>query len=744
MEWLARSADPEKGQAAQSYARHILGVRALLERFVQAVSALLPPAFLEGLRGVLFPAGEFHDLGKLDDENQVVLRSERTARNLPIVHSDAGVVELVGRERIVGALLIASHHLGLPNLLGESNRGEDFLRVDESNGRARRMKGPLGVLLDRHLEALGVDVRTPDVISPEGSASCLSVYYRMALSFLVDADHTDSSRPNRPLAELEQLRVPTLQPELRLASLDRYVSRFKSSSERNELRSAVYEACRGQITEERIVACDSPVGSGKTTAVMAHLLATAARRGLRRVFVVLPFTNIIRQSAEVYRKALVLPGETPDDIVAEVHHLADFEDESSRDYAVRWNAPIIVTTAVAFFETMAAARPSALRRLHELAGAAVFVDEAHAALPAKFLPIAWRWMQAFAEEWNVHWVLASGSLVYFWEMPEVLESSESNVVRRVPLLVNETVHGRTADYERTRIRFETVEDTLSIEELASRVTAKPGPRLVVLNTVQNAAVVARSFSECGRFDDVFHLSTALTPADREKTLSAVKERLDRDHSGNWVLVGTSCIEAGMDLDFATGFREMASLTSLLQCSGRVNRSGERSDAVMVSFRFGAENGINQNRGMQDSIHVLCDLLSSGQPVSAELCTEALRRELRLDPGSESLLSKISKAESLMKFPEVEKMFHIISADTRTVIVDEDMVRRVESFEPVDWRDIQRNSVQIWGYNIDKLHIPELARHHGIYKWHLAYSSFLGYMEGVLQVDDFTNSGGGIV
>jgi hypothetical protein len=744
VEWLARSADPEKGQAAQSYARHVLGVRALLERFVQAVSALLPPVFLDGLRGVLLPAGEFHDLGKLDDENQAVLRGERAARNLPIVHSDAGVVELVGRERIVGALLVASHHLGLPNLIGEQNRGEDFLRVDESNGRARRMKGPLAVLLDRHRESLGVDVRTPGAVPPEGSASCLPVYYRMALSFLVDADHTDSSRPNRPLVELERSQPPALQPERRLAALDHYVSRFKSASERSELRSAVYAACKGQVGEERIVACDSPVGSGKTTAVMAHLLATAARRRLRRVFVVLPFTNIIRQSAEVYRKALVLPGENPDDIVAEVHHLADFEDEASRDYAVRWNAPIVVTTAVAFFETMAAARPSALRRLHELAGAAVFVDEAHAALPAKFLPVAWHWMQAFADEWNVHWVLASGSLVRFWEMPEVLEPSGSSDVRRVPLLADGTVRNRTADYERTRVRFETVEEPLSVKELADRVASKPGPRLVVLNTVQNAAVVARAFLKCERFDGVFHLSTALTPADREKTLSAVKERLDGDRDGNWVLVGTSCIEAGMDLDFATGFREMASLASLLQCSGRVNRSGERGDSAMVSFRFGAEDRINQNRGMQDSSRVLRELLEKGEPVSAELCTKALREELNLDPMSERILSKISKAESLMEFPEVEKMFRIISADTRTVLVAEDVVRRVESFEPVDWRDIQRNSVQIWGYRIDDLRIPELARHPDLYKWHLAYSPFLGYMEGVLDNADFQRNGGGVL
>lgn len=744
MEWLARSADPNKGQAAQSYARHVLGVRALLERFVLAVSALLPPDFLDGLRSVLFPAGEFHDLGKLDDENQAVLRGERTARNLPIIHSDAGVVELVGQERIVGALLVASHHLGLPNLIGEQNRGEDFLRVDESNGRARRMKGPIGVLLDRHRESLGVDGRTSDAVLPEGSASCLSVYCRMALSFLVDADHTDSSRPNRPLVELERSQPPALQPERRLAVLDYYVSQFKSSSERSELRSAIYAACKEQISDQRIVACDSPVGSGKTTAVMAHLLATASRRGLRRVFVVLPFTNIIRQSAEVYRKALVLPGEKPDDIVAEVHHLADFEDEASRDYAVQWNAPIIVTTAVAFFETLAAARPSALRRLHELAGSAVFVDEAHAALPAKFLPVTWRWMQAFADEWNVHWVLASGSLVHFWEMPEVLDPSGSEEVRNVPVLAAGVVRDRAADYEQTRVRFETIKDPLSIEELAGRVAVKPGPRLVVLNTVQNAAVIARAFSKCKRFDEVFHLSTALTPADREKTLETVKNRIKRDIDGNWVLVGTSCIEAGMDLDFATGFREMASLTSLLQCSGRVNRSGERSDSTMVSFSFGNEEIINRNKGMEDSIRVLGELLSSGQPISAELCTEALRRELRLDPGSESLLAKVTKAESLMDFPEVEKLFRIISADTRTVLVDKDLVRRIEAFEPVDWKEVQRNSVQIRGYNIEKLRIPEVERHPDIYKWHLDYSPFLGYMEGILELADFQQNGGGIL
>lgn len=741
MEWLARSADSERGQTAQTYARHVCGVRAYVERSVLPLVPLLPPAVLDGLRAALFPAAEFHDLGKLDDEDQAVLQGRRKSRALPIVHSDAGVVELLRKERVQAALLVASHHVGLPNLVAESIRGDDIFRVEEPS---KRMRGSLEVLLDRHREALSGHSAGPVESRPEGSTGDQTVFLRMALSCLVDADHTDSSAPNRPLGEIETERRPLLLPERRLAALDAYVSRFEPKSERDALRGAIYAACRADAPDERIVACDSPVGSGKTTAVMAHLLAVARKRGLRRVFVVLPFTNIIRQSAEVYRKALILPGENPDEIVAEVHHLADFDDEASRDFAVRWNAPIVVTTAVAFFETLAAARPSALRRLHELAGAAVFVDEAHAALPAKFLPIAWRWMQAFADEWNVHWVLASGSLVRFWEMKEVLDVAGQSVSRGVPMIATNAIRDQSACYEQSRIRFETMEAPLSVDGLIDAVAGTHGPRLVILNTVQNAAVVARAFANSKRFSRVFHLSTALTPTDREMTLENVKGRLETDKDGNWVLVGTSCIEAGMDLDFATGFREMASLSSLLQASGRVNRSGNRKGATMFSFRLCEENGINRNRGMEDSIRVLQQLLGEPSSVSADLCTEALQRELRLDPRSESLLSQVSSAEERLDFPKVEKLFRIIGDNTRTVIVGDDLIQRIESFEPVDWREIQRHSVQIWAYRIEDLHVPELNRHPGVYTWHLAYSAFLGIMEGILGLEVFERNGGGVL
>lgn len=743
MEWLARSARPEKGQAAQTYARHRSGVRAYGERFLAPLEPLLPPAFFHALRAILLAASDFHDLGKLDLPNQQVLDGSRKARALPIAHWDAGTVHLKEQGCPHAAVLVSAHHTGLPNCIKETNRGDAAFRP----GRMEDwMQADLATLLARHAEALGgMDGNAP--VRGIGGDWNPSVFFRMALSLLVDADHTDSSAPNRPLEEIPRDEVPPLLPDRRLAALDAYVSRLSPSSERAALRRAIYAECHDAVPGERIVACDSPVGSGKTTAVMAHLLSVARERGLRRVFVVLPFTNIIRQSAETYRKALVLPGENPADIVAEVHHLADFEDEDARDYAVRWNAPIVVTTAVAFFETLAAATPSALRRLHELAGSAVFVDEAHAALPAKLLPLAWRWMQALADDWNVHWVLASGSLVHFWKMPEVNGAgldSGSSTLRTVPLLSAPDIREKSGQYEKRRVRFETLDTPLTVDGLLDCVASAPGPRLVIVNTVQNAAVIARTFAASNRFDTVFHLSTALTPADREIALSEIKARLKDDPDGNWVLVGTSCIEAGIDLDFATGFREMASLASLLQASGRINREGKRTDAVMFSFRLAADSALNANPGLDDSARVLQGLLAEGRSVSAGLCTEALRRELRLNPGADSELSRLVKAEARLDFPEVEKNFKVIASDTRMVVVDSGLVARLESFQTVDWRDIQRHSVQLWSTNLDKLRIPGIANHPGLFKWTLEYSSFLGCMEGILPIKEFARQGGGVL
>ena len=151
---------------------------------------------------------------------------------------------------------------------------------------------------------------------------------------------------------------------------------------------------------------------------MAHLLQAAIRKDLRHIIVVLPYTSIITQSVRVYREALVLDNEDPEFIVAEHDHQADFSSIEARELATTWNAPIIVTTAVQFFETLGTNEPARLRKLHELPGTGIFIDESHAAIPTWLWPQAWIWLQKLTKEWGCHLVLASGTTAKFWDMAQ--------------------------------------------------------------------------------------------------------------------------------------------------------------------------------------------------------------------------------------------------------------------------------------------------------------------------------------
>lgn len=717
---FAHSADEKRGIPAQDYAAHVDGV---VNRATRAADEAARCASCDGelLRKVALLAGEFHDLGKLDKENQEVLSGKRKAQRLPIQHTDAGTAYLLDKLQVVpGAVLVRSHHIGLPDFIDEQNRNEkNVLRDDAVLERVNRT---LPELIKSHEEAWRpAEEMSMSDCNVKGDAS---LFFRIALSCLGDGDHSDTAIHYQK--QIADEPIVALRPAERLASLDRYVETLKKDDDRSRLRSEVYTACRDASIQANIVSCDSPVGTGKTTAVMAHLLSQAEKRHLRRIIVVLPFTNIITQSVEVYRKALVLPGENPEQAVAELHHRADFQDIHSRQFTALWKAPIIVTTAVSFFETLASNTPATLRRLHNLPGSAVFIDESHAALPAKLLPLAWRWVRGFACEWGSYWVLASGSLNRFWKIEEFDKEKPD-----IPEIMPVELRDRLAEYEKGRITYKFHDIPFGARELVEWVASLPGPRIIILNTVQSAAVVAREYEKYFQRSSVEHLSTALTPSDRDKALTRIKSRLANANDTDWSLFATSCVEAGVDFSFKTGVREAASLVSLLQTAGRVNRHAYINAETVWTIVLKEKELLKTNPGMSDSSKVLLDLISEGRAISPDLCTNALKREIRLAGAfSDSLL----KSEKGLRFPQVEKDFRVIASDTRTVVVGEDLIRKLESRLPAVWQDIQKSSVQIWGYRLDDLRIPEVLGHPGIYKWTYAYDDFIGYMAGILSVE----------
>ena len=716
---LAHSA--RKKYPPQTYEAHVRGVCERAGKYAAEAECYSVKA--NGiLSAIVRDSALLHDLGKLEERNQSVLREQsRRRRHLPVDHTDAGSAALQKMGSGCAAMLVYSHHQGLPDLSTEfAARGCSIFRNGNAEVRAET-DAALPALLRQH-EALFPRKPNKEVQAYDGDPA---VFLRMALSCLADADHGDTAAA---FGQTEKA-MPELRPQERLAALDHYVSKFGETDERSSLRRELYQSCRSVEAHSGFSVCGSPVGSGKTTAVMAHLLEQACKRNARRIFVVLPYTSIIRQSVDIYRKALVLPGETPEDVVAELHSRADFEDIETRYLTALWRAPIVVTTAVAFFETLSSHNPAALRRLHELPGSLIFVDEAHSALPIRLLPLAWHWMNVLADEWSCYWVLASGSLVRYWELQPL--SGLSMPQPEIAELVRPDLQRELSRYESSRITFRWREKPIGRKELPKWVQEAPGPRLLILNTVQSAAVIAADMAAEFGQTHVEHLSTALTPEDRGNTIDRIRRRLADPDDADWTLVATSCVEAGVDFSFRTGFREISSLLSLLQAAGRVNRHGRNTEAVMWSFSLQDDSMLPKNPALDVSAAVLRSYFQKRLPITPELSTRSMQDELVRDDSCMSAICDFAELEAAQQFRTLAQKFRVIDQKTVLVVPDDSMALAIAEGR-ASWQELQRHAVSVRKEKIVLWYLREIAD--GIYQWTLGYDSFLGYMHGVLLTE----------
>ncbi len=722
-ELLAHSA--RHGRPVQAYEEHIRNVTsgavervgAMLQHYAPMDHNKPTPS---QLLAIIDDAASYHDFGKLDPGFQDTLRHNRYSAN-HIRHEDAGVVKLALHGAMEAAGLVSAHHQGLVRYQKEIGRPSlkpkprtlslASFRIDDPKTNAATDARMADYIRDH--EALLGGRRTVD---GDGLAKCDGLARRLLLSCLVDSDHFDTARHYGNETDRDLIAPRWAE---RLASLDRHVAQLRKGVSgprtdatrlRQEIRDGLYASCREAATDCRLRSCDAVVGSGKTTAVMAHLLRVAIDRNLRHIIVVLPYTNIIRQSVEAYRKALCLEGEDPALVVAEHHHQAEFKDMDLRHLTALWRAPIIVTTAVQFFETLSARHTGKLRKLHELPGSAVFLDEAHAALPSELWPQCWNWLMEWTSDWNGHLVLGSGSLAEFWCMPEfrsITEGNVDNAPRRPepdvqPLSASLRVKAAAAEH--VRVRFHTRADALSGDELIEWVEKCPGPRLVIVNTVQSAAVLA-SLMQGRDKQDVLHLSTALAPVHRAIVIERIKALLR--YRSDWTLVATSMVEAGLDFSFATGFRQRSSTASLIQTGGRVNRGAERGDDCAVwDFEFADKKAFPDIRALDGSKRALGELFIADQispetPADlARICLDAMRMEFKTGTQMKALEPVL--AENDMDYPKVADLCRVIQSETKTVLVDRELAAKVRASIPVTSMDIVRNSVQVYPYKIVNL------------------------------------------
>lgn len=757
----ARSGRSADGLSPQLYSEHVLGVmrraKASAEEALRFCT-LSDPRKEQFLYSVLL-AAEYHDLGKLDSENQKVLCEDNSRRKLSIPHEDAGVAYLVkmGKENRsvkkaggtknrsfknpadLSKVLVFSHHKGLPDFYMQEHREDAAFRLEIESDRDLQKAEIKGVdaklqsYLDLHRLAIPESESIVSLLKDNG-LMVTGLLLRLALSCQVNADFGDAAM----YASDETVVSPaSCRWAERLEALNRFVAQLsaqkKGGAERRAVRDAAYEECLNRAVDEGVFmeTCCGAVGIGKTTALMARALRVAQERGLRRIFIILPYTQIIQQSVDVYRKALTLPGENPEQVVAEHHHLADFKDAQSRQMSVLWNAPIVVTTAVQFFETLGSAKPAALRKLHAVPGSVVFIDEAHNSMPMNLWPQEWRWLTELASKWGCHFIFASGSLIKYWEFEDFIKKPQT-----LPEILSQDLQNRIQKQEQRRIAIHRIADAFTVDSLVERLCEEPEKtKLVVVNTVYTAALVAARLRNRLGEDKVRHLSTALAPMDRKPIIKAVKESIQP--GGNrfvpgFVLVATSCVEAGVDLSFNIAYREAASVASLLQIAGRVNRNSEMAElAEVFSFRFLQDKETSVHPGMTTSANILDEMFEEGwfqdsRKSMDDILQEAVKREMS---KTFDYSRKLLDAEVGKEYNKVAELCKVIEvADTRTVVVNAEIIRKLESREKVSSRDIQLNSVQIWANKLTLLGIEDIPFYPGLYKWTLSYDpDFLGYM-----------------
>jgi CRISPR-associated endonuclease/helicase Cas3 len=510
-------------------------------------------------------AGLLHDLGKYRREFQEMLWG-RHPRNEATRHKQAGAAHAAIQKRADLAFVIVGHHGGIPDLADLKEH------IDGPNGKP---------LLPRIWEVATADC--PELATPLPASSVgvdrllFDWQVRLLFSCLVDADWQDTGNHEaRVLGWPLDGKPPDLQAEAWRARVLGYIGARAASCQDPkvaELRREVLDAClKAADLVPGMFTMTVPTGGGKTLSGLAFALAHAERHGLRRVIYVAPYLTILDQNAREIRRALQAEPDSPDaDIVFEHHSLAEpggaapDDDSTDRDTrrAENWDAPVVVTTNVQFFESLFANRPGACRKLHNICRSVVILDECQT-LPTGLVQPTCQMLRHLVD-WGGCSVVLCTATQPAWNRSDFLACGFDNVREIVPRELNLFERLR-----RVKVAWPKLPDERWEWDRVAEAMRDERAALCIVNTRRAARELFHKLREAGS-TGLFHLSTTMCPAHRLAVLDEVRRRLAVGKTCH--LVSTQLIEAGCDVDFPLVLRELAPLEAVIQSAGRCNREG---------------------------------------------------------------------------------------------------------------------------------------------------------------------------
>ena len=601
-----------------------------------------------------YACGMLHDIGKYSLAFQDKIKNNS---NRQVDHSTAGAkacFEKGGMYRFM-SYCIAGHHSGLPDYGSSLDPGN----APTLQGRKKK-----------HIEdcdAYRSEIHIPEIktlpFDPKDSPDLdfsLSVFIRMLYSCLVDADFLDTEYF---MKEGRTQRETGEEPSVLLEKLKKHVAGWLLNEDTetvNGRRTEILRHCFECGHKERgIFQLTVPTGGGKTIASLAFALQHAVKNQMDRVIYVIPYTSIIEQNAEVFREIL---GEQN---VLENHYNVDYESTEELKpmqlASENWDKPVVVTTNVQFFESLFANKSSKCRKLHNIANSVIIFDEAQM-LPTDYLKPCIAVMEELAANFRSSIVLCTAT------QPALSPFFQ----RKMPVTeLCPRVEEQFRFFE--RVTFQNV-GTISEDELIEKLQ-KEEQALCIVNTKKRAQRLYQKIEGEG----VFHLSTAMYPKHRRRVLDKIRQ-LVKDGK-RCILISTSLVEAGVDLDFCTVYRQLAGVDSMIQAAGRCNREGKRAaqDSFAYLFQFEEKEYVP---GQQLQIDVSKMLLSEGEDISSLHGIEKYFEALYHFRGESLDKKKIFEEfkDKRYNFAKAAKEFKLIEENTLTVFIS-----REEEAEELLWQ-----------------------------------------------------------
>ncbi len=617
------------GERTQTVKAHLTGTAQLAGRFAAKF----------GKEDWGYCCGMLHDIGKYSDAFQKKIKENS---NRKVDHATAGAqlcMKLGGYYPFL-SYCIAGHHAGIPDY------GNSAISSSLCGRREKKIED---------YEAYKEEIQIPELQSApikieqgKNLDFSLSTFIRMLYSCLVDADFLDTEFFMKN-GQTERMAGQPM--DVLLKKLENYISDWLLNQDIDSVngrRTEILKHCLEEGSRKKgIFRLTVPTGGGKTIASFAFALKHAVANKMDRVIYVIPYTSIIEQNAQVFREIVGF------DNVLENHCNVDYDgSEEFRPMQLaseNWDKPIVVTTNVQFFESLFSNKSSKCRKIHNIANSVIVFDEAQM-LPIDYLKPCLSMIQELTESYGVSAMLCTAtqpSLDQFF--PHVEE-----IVELCPRMEEQFRFFERVTYQ----NIGSVSKGYLTERLAEERSV-----LCIVNTKKDAQELYHMLEGEG----VYHLSTSMYPKHRKRVLVCVRERLSKNEK--CILISTSLVEAGVDLDFACVYRQTAGIDSMIQAAGRCNREGKRSAEESRVFVFDLE-GEPAVRNQRQQIDVAKSVLHDYGNLADLACITNYFVRLYKARG-DSLDKKHIMEEFKNKdyhFAKVGREFQLIEENTKTIFI----------------------------------------------------------------------------